>query len=107
MSILVELPENQYSTSAFVKFDPSAGFAIGTARAMAWMSQLAYETRLRRGRHGCPHIRKRAGQRIGAPIRRCSAYCALLIRRFSIASAEMRIPRGRPETATKPATALM
>jgi hypothetical protein len=46
MSILVELPEDQYSPTAFANFSARVGFDIGTARAMAWISQLAYETRL-------------------------------------------------------------
>lgn len=46
MSILVELPENEYRADAFAKFDPAGGFSIGSARSMAWISQLAYETRL-------------------------------------------------------------
>jgi hypothetical protein len=46
MSILVELSEDQYNPTAFANFDARAGFNIKTARAMAWMSQLAYETRL-------------------------------------------------------------
>ena len=46
MSILVELPEEQYSPRAFSDFAAAPGFNPGTARAMAWMSQLAYETRL-------------------------------------------------------------
>jgi len=45
MSILVELPENQYAAKVFANFAPRAGFNLDTARAMAWMSQLAYETR--------------------------------------------------------------
>jgi len=45
MSVLVELPEEEYSATAFADFAPATGFSIGTARAMAWMSQLAYETR--------------------------------------------------------------
>jgi triacylglycerol lipase len=45
MSTLVELDPNQYSPSAFDAFDPEAtDFKIGNARAMMWMSQLAYET---------------------------------------------------------------
>jgi Lipase (class 3) len=46
MSILVELPEDQYDPKAFANFAAGAGFDLGTALAMAWMSQLAYETRL-------------------------------------------------------------
>jgi len=45
MSILVELPLELYAREAFAGFQPAAGFELGTARAMAWMSQLAYETR--------------------------------------------------------------
>jgi triacylglycerol lipase len=45
MSILVELPERLYPRDAFAKFAPVAPYNLGTARAMAWMSQLAYETR--------------------------------------------------------------
>jgi triacylglycerol lipase len=45
MSILVELPERLYAHDAFAQFAPVAPYNLGTARAMAWMSQLAYETR--------------------------------------------------------------
>src|SRR5215475_7289539 len=44
MSILVELPERLYQRDAFASFAPVAPYGLGTARAMAWMSQLAYET---------------------------------------------------------------
>jgi triacylglycerol lipase len=46
MSVLVELPLRFYEEhrNAFAAFKPVAPFDIGTARAMAWMSQLAYET---------------------------------------------------------------
>jgi hypothetical protein len=44
MSILVELPERLYQRDAFASFAPIAPYSLGTARAMAWMSQLAYET---------------------------------------------------------------
>src|SRR5262245_1217779 len=45
MSTFVELPPDQYNTSAFEDFDPTfTGFKIGNARAMMWLSQLAYET---------------------------------------------------------------
>jgi hypothetical protein len=44
MSVLVELPEDDYSSSAFNAFVPAAGFDMGTARAMMWLSQLAYES---------------------------------------------------------------
>src|SRR5689334_13163334 len=43
MSILVELPLELYNRSAFADFKPVSDFNLGTARAMAWMSQLAYE----------------------------------------------------------------
>jgi triacylglycerol lipase len=42
MSFLVRLPTELYSRSAFDGF-AGTGFSIGTARAMAWLSQLAYE----------------------------------------------------------------
>ena len=45
MSFLVELPADQYDRDAFANFtSTSAGFDLGVARAMMWMSQLAYET---------------------------------------------------------------
>ncbi|OKO81429.1 lipase [Bradyrhizobium sp. NAS80.1] len=45
MSILVELPPDQYDRNAFAKFNKDAAdFDLGVARAMMWMSQLAYET---------------------------------------------------------------
>lgn len=45
MSILVELPPDQYDRRAFAKFnETSTGFDLDIARAMMWMSQLAYET---------------------------------------------------------------
>src|SRR5262249_42735215 len=43
MSVFVELPERLYQQDAFAAFEPVAEFSLGTARAMAWMSQLAYE----------------------------------------------------------------
>ncbi len=46
MSFLVELPASEYNRNAFAQFAPTGGFGMGTALAMAWMSQLAYETRL-------------------------------------------------------------
>jgi triacylglycerol lipase len=44
MSILVELPERLYRPDAFAGFAAIGPYRLGTARAMAWMSQLAYET---------------------------------------------------------------
>jgi len=46
MSFLVELPQDEYNLNAFARFAPTGGFDNDTALAMAWMSQLAYETRL-------------------------------------------------------------
>jgi len=43
MSRLVQLPVSDYSPTAFVGFDPAKAFSIDNARAMMWMSQLAYE----------------------------------------------------------------
>ena len=45
MSFLVELPFELYDLDAFTAFSPGATFEKN-ARAMSWMSQLAYETRL-------------------------------------------------------------
>src|SRR5262245_45455658 len=44
MSFVVELPLELYSGDAFADFKPDADFHLGTARALMWMSQLAYET---------------------------------------------------------------
>jgi triacylglycerol lipase len=44
MSFLVELPLELYDGEAFAAFRPGADFDLGTARALMWMSQLAYET---------------------------------------------------------------
>jgi hypothetical protein len=44
MSFLVEIDENAYPTDALDKFSASPSFALEDARAMMWMSQLAYET---------------------------------------------------------------
>ncbi|HEX4552738.1 MAG TPA: lipase family protein [Xanthobacteraceae bacterium] len=43
MSRLVEISPEEYSPSAFAKFDPAKGVSLDNARAMMWMSQLAYE----------------------------------------------------------------
>lgn len=45
MSFLVELPLEAYAEHRFDDFAPDAGFRVGTARALMWMSQLAYEVR--------------------------------------------------------------
>ena len=44
MSVLVELPPELYDREAFKKFEPRSEFSLDHARAMMWMSQLAYET---------------------------------------------------------------
>jgi hypothetical protein len=45
MSTFVELAPSGYDRAAFATFDSSATeFTIGNARALMWMSQLAYET---------------------------------------------------------------
>jgi len=44
MSFLTKLPIELYNTSAFDRFTGGSDFNIGNAKAMAWMSQLAYET---------------------------------------------------------------
>jgi hypothetical protein len=45
MSTFVELDSSEYSNEAFTSFDFAASdFKIGNARALMWMSQLAYET---------------------------------------------------------------
>ena len=45
MSFFTTLPRERYSRDAFRDFKTGSGFDLGTARAMAWMSQLAYETK--------------------------------------------------------------
>jgi hypothetical protein len=45
MSLFVQLPPADYSRTAFDRFRPlRGGFDLDDARAMMWMSQLAYET---------------------------------------------------------------
>ena len=44
MSFLTKLPAELYNPDAFKQFSGGTEFQIGNARAMAWMSQLAYET---------------------------------------------------------------
>ena len=44
MSFLVEIDESAYPANAFDQFSASPSFALEDARAMMWMSQLAYET---------------------------------------------------------------
>ena len=45
MSTFVEIAPDEYDPAAFKDFEPSAaGFKIANARAMMWLSQLAYET---------------------------------------------------------------
>ncbi len=45
MSIFHELPRAAYPGNAFAQLGIPGTFAIGTARAAVWLSQLAYETR--------------------------------------------------------------
>jgi hypothetical protein len=61
MSFLVELPEEQYTANAFEMFEPRSEFTLGNARAMAWTSQLAYETRT-------PEKITRIGDRFGVSV---------------------------------------
>jgi hypothetical protein len=44
LSFLTKLPAELYRPDAFKQFSGGTEFEIGNARAMAWMSQLAYET---------------------------------------------------------------
>jgi hypothetical protein len=44
MSFFTKLPRDRYDKDAFKEFSGGTAFIIGNARAMAWMSQLAYET---------------------------------------------------------------
>jgi hypothetical protein len=45
VSFLVEIPLEAYRDDAFAHFTVGDGFHIGTARAMMWLAQLAYEVR--------------------------------------------------------------
>jgi triacylglycerol lipase len=44
MSFFTKLPRERYAKDAFDGFRPTSEFVLGTGKAMAWMSQLAYET---------------------------------------------------------------
>jgi hypothetical protein len=44
MSMFTKLPSQFYDATAFDGFSPDRDFHLGTAKAMAWLSQLAYET---------------------------------------------------------------
>jgi triacylglycerol lipase len=44
MSVFVELPAEAYSATALDAFTATADFRLDNARAMMWLSQLAYET---------------------------------------------------------------
>jgi hypothetical protein len=44
MSFLTQLPISLYAASAFNNFQAVETFDLGTARALAWLSQLSYET---------------------------------------------------------------
>jgi hypothetical protein len=43
MSFVTRLPERHYQPEAFGDFTPSNQVDIGSARALMWLSQLAYE----------------------------------------------------------------
>jgi triacylglycerol lipase len=43
MSFFTTLPRELYSSSAFDDFAVDGDFRLGNAKAMIWMSQLAYE----------------------------------------------------------------
>ncbi len=44
MSFLTKLPEERYDAQAFDDFTATRDFDLGDGKALAWMSQLAYET---------------------------------------------------------------
>jgi len=44
MSVFVELPRNAYPANALDRFTATRDFKLDNARAMMWLSQLAYET---------------------------------------------------------------
>jgi triacylglycerol lipase len=44
MSIFVEIPQEAYPADAITPFKPMLEFKLENARAMVWLSQLAYET---------------------------------------------------------------
>ena len=44
MTFLVELPRDEYPNDAMDSFRVASDFALNNARAMMWMSQLAYDT---------------------------------------------------------------
>ena len=61
MSFLVAMARAHYHDNAFDAFTASPGYSLENARAMMWMSQLAYDTRTtrwwRRGRPRQPRMR--------------------------------------------------
>jgi len=44
MSFFTKLPRKLYAKDAFASFRPISAFDLGTAKALAWMAQLSYET---------------------------------------------------------------
>jgi hypothetical protein len=44
MSFLTKLPKEPYNGNGFASFVGQREFNLGDGRAVAWMSQLAYET---------------------------------------------------------------
>jgi triacylglycerol lipase len=61
LSFLVELPLETYADHLFDGFAPDADFRVGNARALMWMSQLAYE--VRHAQHKVEPVLKRWGLR--------------------------------------------
>lgn len=50
MSFLVAMARAHYHDNAFDAFTASSGYSLENARAMMWMSQLAYDTDEAQGR---------------------------------------------------------
>src|SRR5207253_6537159 len=67
MSFLTQMPVELYAADATTDFKAADGFDLGTARALAWMSQLAYETDFDKIAAICAKMKI---ARIGDPIHR-------------------------------------
>jgi hypothetical protein len=65
MSVLTQLPEDRYPDDAFRSFRPVSKFDKGTARALAWLSQLVYENDKEKLNRLCGRLQARL---IGDPI---------------------------------------
>jgi hypothetical protein len=90
LSFLVEIPLEAYRTDAFARFAPSDTFHLGTARAMMWLAQLAYEVRDARGK-------------VAPVLRRWGLQCCALISRedlvaWPLASTHGIVARNRDAT---------